>query len=90
MQSHIRQTTSSYVANINSSYLTLHQIPSEFPSRFGKFALLLSSILGACSKICGIFLCVGQGEMYDDVEDTDEEPDVEDIEVNAEVGNTLK
>ncbi len=27
--------------------------------------------------------------MYDDVEDTDEEPDVDDIEVNAEVGNTI-
>jgi hypothetical protein len=28
--------------------------------------------------------------MYDDVEDTDEEPDVDDIEVNAEVGYTIK
>jgi hypothetical protein len=28
--------------------------------------------------------------MYDDVEDTDEEPDVDDIEVNAEVGYTRK
>jgi hypothetical protein len=28
--------------------------------------------------------------MYDDVEDTDEEPDVDDIEVNAEVGYTNK
>jgi hypothetical protein len=27
--------------------------------------------------------------MYDDVEDTDEEPDVDDIEVNAEVGYTI-
>jgi hypothetical protein len=33
---------------------------------------------------------VGQVEMYDDVEDTDEEPDVDDIEVNAEVGYRIK